>query len=373
MSGADRAGEDRGAQAVSGIGGDGAGSGGRHTNGAGGLRGTAGAGFAADAGGVGRSGGSAGFDGGGLGGPGSGGLGGAENSGGGDGVGSGGKPDRQCLPDWRDTLFVSDLDGTLLRSDKTISQETTAILNRLLSRGVRFTAASARSVAGVEALPLSAVRWNTPLLLMNGALLYDYREKRVLYSCLLSAADTAAVTALCLSHGARPFVDTLENGRQMAQYIGGACANQERFFRERERLFPEMFCRVDAYTPGAQAVYFSMQGDYAPLLEIRQALRSIPAADCVLYLDNYHENNYYLEIFHRDAGKDKGVRRLVRQLGLSRVVAFGDNHNDLPLLRLADTACVVANAAPEIRAAADTVIAGNDEDGVARYLKAVCG
>ncbi len=272
-----------------------------------------------------------------------------------------------------DTLFVSDLDGTLLRSDKTVSAESAAILNRLQSRGVRFAAASARSVAGVELLPLQHVCWDTPMVLMNGAVLYDYRKKRVLYSCELSAADTAAVTALCLSHGARPFVYTLEDGQQVVEYAGGACAHQERFFTRREAKLPHMFRRVAAYPDGARAVYYSMQGDYDALHRIRLALSAIPAASCVLYPDTYHADNYYLEIFSREAGKDKGVRRLQSLLGAARVVAFGDNYNDIPLLRMADIACVVGNAAPDIQTLADVVIGGNDEDGVARYLQAVCG
>lgn len=275
--------------------------------------------------------------------------------------------------DWRDTLFVSDLDGTLLRSDQTISEASAAILNRLQSRGVRFTAASSRSIAGVDLLPLDVVRWDTPLLLMNGAIVYDYPKKRVLYSCELSETDTAAVTALCLAHGARPFVYTLQNDTQLVEYAGGACESQERFFCERAARLPAQFCRVDRYTPGARAVYYSIQGAYSWLDRIRQALAALPAVGCTLYADNYQEDNYYLEIFRADAGKGQGVRRLAQRLGVRRIVAFGDNRNDIPLLRLADTACVVENAAPDIQALADTVIAGNDADGVARYLQAVCG
>lgn len=59
---------------------------------------------------------------------------------------------------------------------------------------------------------------------------------------------------------------------------------------------------------------------------------------------------------------------LKQRLGAARVVAFGDNLNDLPMLRAADMACVVKNGLPEAKAQADEVIGGNDEDGVAMAI-----
>lgn len=83
------------------------------------------------------------------------------------------------------------------------------------------------------------------------------------------------------------------------------------------------------------------------------------------------ENNWYLEIFSAEAGKDKGARRLQALIGADRLVAFGDNSNDLPLFAAADVACCVASGRPDARAAADVIVAGNNDDGVARYLAAL--
>ena len=58
-------------------------------------------------------------------------------------------------------------------------------------------------------------------------------------------------------------------------------------------------------------------------------------------------------------------------IGAESVLAFGDMPNDLPLLSWAGTSCAVANAHPEVRAAATHVIGSNNEDGVAAYLEKV--
>ena len=67
------------------------------------------------------------------------------------------------------------------------------------------------------------------------------------------------------------------------------------------------------------------------------------------------------------------VRRekLQALIGADRLVAFGDNSNDLPLFAAADVACCVASGRPDARAAADVIVAGNNDDGVARYLAAL--
>ena len=70
------------------------------------------------------------------------------------------------------------------------------------------------------------------------------------------------------------------------------------------------------------------------------------------------------------ATKANGARRLKEGLGCSSMVCFGDGLNDLPLLQAADHACAVANAVPELRAAADEVIPSNAQDGVAKWLLA---
>ena len=133
------------------------------------------------------------------------------------------------------------------------------------------------------------------------------------------------------------------------------------------RSFDRFFHHV-GQLKSSPAVFFSCQGSYADQTALKAHLDSIPGIRIDLYADTYQTDAWFLEISREDAGKDQGVERLRRRIRAKRVVAFGDNRNDIPLFRTADLAVCVENAAPEAREAADTVIGSNETDGVARYL-----
>ena len=75
------------------------------------------------------------------------------------------------------TLYITDLDGTLLRSDKTLSEYTVREINARIERGMLFSAASARSLMGIYMVPVEAIHFPVPLVLMNGVLLYFPRRQ----------------------------------------------------------------------------------------------------------------------------------------------------------------------------------------------------
>lgn len=162
----------------------------------------------------------------------------------------------------------------------------------------------------------------------------------------------------------------MEDGRLHACFTELTSEGERVFLAKRGARFPECFRQRPAYGEGA-GVYFSLQDAYDRLDRIRDRLTALPGIACTLYKDNYMENNWYLEIFSAEAGKDKGARRLQALIGADRLVAFGDNSNDLPLFAAADVACCVASGRPDARAAADVIVAGNNDDGVARYLAAL--
>lgn len=66
------------------------------------------------------------------------------------------------------TLYMTDLDGTLLRSDKTLSARTVSILDRLAAEGCLFAACTARGLHGMQMLSLDEVHFTAPMVLMNG-------------------------------------------------------------------------------------------------------------------------------------------------------------------------------------------------------------
>lgn len=268
------------------------------------------------------------------------------------------------------TLYMTDLDGTLLRPDQTISPHSVEILNRLAGEGCLFSVCTARSLIGLQMLNLEQVHFTAPMVLMNGAMVYDFSCKKVVDQAAMAPAVVAHVLAICARHGKNPFVYRVEGDRVLACYTTLTSDGERDFLRSRLDRFPELFCRQQEYDATKAAIYFSMQDSKECLQGIRADLmREEPAVSSTIYKDNYLPDNWYLEVFDRHAGKDNGALRVKERTGAERLVVFGDNNNDLPMLRVADVACVVENGVEEARAQADVIIGRNDEDGVALYMQ----
>ncbi|MGI6263893.1 MAG: HAD-IIB family hydrolase [Acutalibacteraceae bacterium] len=269
------------------------------------------------------------------------------------------------------TLYMTDLDGTLLTPDQALSTRTVGILNALADAGCLFSICTARSLIGIKLLDLQGVRFTAPMVLMNGAMTYDAIHERVADALEMSPAVAKTVLEIAARHGKSPMVYRVENGGVTCTYTHPTSPGEESFMRQRLARLPELFWQVNEHDSTREAVYFSMQDRRETLTAIRAEVEAqIPEVRCSIYRDNYVQGNFFLEIFDRRAGKDNGALRVKRAVGADRLVAFGDNDNDLPMLRVADLACVVENGVESAKRAADVIVGANDADGVALYLQA---
>lgn len=267
------------------------------------------------------------------------------------------------------TLYITDLDGTLLRPDQTVSPHTAEILNRFIDGGGLFSIATARNLTGLRMLDLGSIHWNCPLVMGSGVMLYDLAARKII-DCLNMPEDTVRqILHVCGEYGKTPMLFQAKGDQVQVTTEGASSPGEKAFIEKRNARFPGCIEFVPAYAPQGGAFYFSMQDTREKLEALAIRLDEFPGISYTLYRDNYMENNWYVEIFHRKAGKDKGMLRLKQRVGADRVVAFGDNLNDLPLLEAADVGCVVANGIQGAKDKADVIIGSNLEDGVARYIE----
>ena len=92
------------------------------------------------------------------------------------------------------------------------------------------------------------------------------------------------------------------------------------------------------------------------------------ACTIMCYHDIFDYDLGYLEIYAADTTKANAIRHLADELGVERVVVFGDNLNDIPMMKMADWSVAVGNAFDEVKACASEVIGTNEEDSVARWI-----
>ncbi|MDR3278529.1 MAG: HAD family hydrolase [Oscillospiraceae bacterium] len=260
------------------------------------------------------------------------------------------------------TLFISDLDGTLLDKAARVTAYTAETVNRLTDAGYSFSVATARTEQSVRGL-LSGIRVNAPIILLNGVLIYDINDRKYLKIEQLNAEIAAKIREMLARHGADALVYVVD-GEHMEvtkHYLSSENARLDRIFRED-------YIPPPAAAKRGETVYFTLAGRFEQMRPIHDEIKKIPGVAVVFSKDDYTEEQWFVECFSEKASKGSGVRFLRENYGFTRIVGFGDNINDIPLFAACDEAYAAANAKPEAKSAATRVIAGNDEDGVAKWL-----
>lgn len=266
------------------------------------------------------------------------------------------------------TLYVSDLDGTLLRSDETLSPFTVDTINTLVQRGCLFSYATARSyiTASKVTNQLSAP---LPLIVYNGAMIIHNADGRRLKLNPFPETVKALLEDL-LSHGIYPIVYSLQGDRERYSFLPDKCTRGMEIFlktREGDPRCTEVSSSQELFR--GELFYITCIDEPARLLPM---YRKYGQKYRAVYEKDFYSGEQWLEFMPKEASKANAVRQLKQMFQCDRVVAFGDGVNDLDMFRMADECYAMENAVPELKSIATGVISSNDEDGVARWLRENC-
>ena len=266
------------------------------------------------------------------------------------------------------TLYVSDLDGTLLDRNAEVTKHTADLLNRLIERGILFTVATARSVESTLHI-VSGLRLNLPFVIYNGTMIIDPKTcMPVVRPCFFSGEQVRFAFEVFRQAGIYPLVYTYTGGRTRLRWVEGRENAGVQDFLLKRKGDPR-FCPCKSYDE-------LMTGDifYFSFLDVPGGHDDVSRRfiDSGLYHVNVQKDTYadyiWLEVMCAEAGKAAAVLRIKELVGADRIVCFGDNQNDLSMFRVSDACYAVSNAEEAIKAAACGVIGRADEDAVARWL-----
>jgi len=267
------------------------------------------------------------------------------------------------------TLYVTDMDGTLLNNGSYVSDRSSAIISDLSHDGAMITVATARTPATV--VPLMEDTFTTvPYVVLTGAALYDHASSAYHDISYISPGDCALLRQLYAGAGIHPFVYHLDSDGSLVVYHHPDMTEIERNFyipRSNLRLKRFTFEMIPEAEERNVLLLFSMahRKDIIPLAD---ALRDTGRFSISCYPDIFMPEMFILEVFATGVSKADAISRLMQSTGAQRLVAFGDNLNDLPMLDIADVAVAVANAHPQVKENADIVIGANFDDSVARFI-----
>jgi 5-amino-6-(5-phospho-D-ribitylamino)uracil phosphatase len=268
------------------------------------------------------------------------------------------------------SLYITDLDGTLLNSDKELSKYTIDTINALIEKGIYFSVATARTT--VSALKILAdLNINLPVVFMNGVVIYDIREEKYIKIEEISEHSTNAIIHILNRHKISGFMYGISEEKLTTYYESIDTKALQEFHDERVHKYNKSFVQVDSFlnkAMGNKIIYFALIDQYERLAPVLDSLKTLQDIDAVLYRDIYADDQWYLEIHSKNASKYNAVKFIRENYKFDKIIGFGDNHNDLPLFQACDECYAVSNAVAELKERATGIIAECNSDGVARFI-----
>lgn len=268
-------------------------------------------------------------------------------------------------------LYISDMDGTLLQNNGKMSEYTKEKLNEFYDRNIPFAVATARSM--ISALPLlESVRFKAPIVLMNGVFVYDTETKKAVKYHEINRSVLQEILDCFYEKSLHPFMFLYSDDNKLSiKYTELDNEGMQEFYDMRVDVLEGRFTKADnmaVITKGQHPVYVNYYAPPQVLDPVVEKLKKIRDISFAYYKDSYSED-WLVEIYAHTASKANGAREVAEIIGAKKITAFGDNLNDIIMLKSADVAIAVENAVPEVKEIADIIIGTNTADSVVKYIE----
>ena len=270
------------------------------------------------------------------------------------------------------TLYATDLDGTLLRADKSISGETAELLNRLTERGVLFTYATARSFSSASPL-VRNLNLSCPAVTFNGVFIIDPITGEHIVENVFGASSFGLAVDFFSKHCLAPLVYSYIDGRERVSYLEDRYDDVKGYVASRQgdkRLRPvknreELFMGT--------VFYFTLFNPKLPYEILNETFSRDNGFGSNIMEDTYEKGVIWYEIFSRNASKASALLQVMELTRADRLVCFGDNTNDISMIKAADLGVCVSNGCNELKAVSDRIIGSCEEGAVAKFIAGETG
>ena len=265
-------------------------------------------------------------------------------------------------------LVAMDIDGTLLDSNKNLSEENKKTVKEYEERGIKFTFSTGRIDNELEEVS-SKMPYVKYGIMCNGAYVIDFENNKMLYSDLLDMSDVRYIYDT---------VKAMDMDMMFELQADGVIYSERRCIEDTKRYnvyhIDEFIKKTRVPVENIGEYIASREKPVAnvniffPTAEIRDEV--VEKIKDINYDLSYSEGTN-LEFNVKGTTKAKGLVALAEYLGISieETMAIGDNFNDVDILKTAGVSAVMDNARDEIKKLGDFITLSNDENGVAYAIK----
>lgn len=262
--------------------------------------------------------------------------------------------------DFKNVIFMTDLDGTLLTDDKRILDKDMAAIKRFREGGGIFTAATGRGYAMARRIVEDVLHLDVPCVLFNGAGVFDFRENRFLWQCEIGDQAREYIRRLNSMFPEKLGFEVLHEQSVFVPFIN----QMEREHLEMESVIPDRRPLDDI--PNGGWLKFVIAAEPADLDEVQKAVESGGFEDAQWV----RSAPIYFECLPKGVDKSRGFAELIRLLGAEDrfSVAAGDYMNDTAMIQKADLGVAVASAQDTVKRAADLIVCDNNSGAISEII-----
>ena len=227
-----------------------------------------------------------------------------------------------------DILFVSGLDDTLLTDANTLTPYSKVRLNHMIESGAKFTISTMRTPASLME-PLKDVRLNLPVVVMDGAALYNIKEKQFIRSYVMSKEISREVMEVLDLQGFHYFINTILDDVLMIYYGEFHNPAEEKLYKEL-RTSPHRNYISKKYYRGEEVVYFMLLDQKEKIEKLYKVLldQGYGSRLKILFYDSGEHKGYsYMKIYNKNASKENMLEYLKESLDIKKTVTFGSIEN----------------------------------------------
>ncbi len=250
-------------------------------------------------------------------------------------------------------MFCIDIDGTLLKSNGTISDNTVSIIKKLKGQGHEIVLCSARSRNAAIGI-CKLIDTSKYVISSNGAEIYDYHSSNIIKTNAIDKATCIDLWNICNSSGFK-----ISYAVNDIEYVNTP-------FWEGQITIDDINC-IDLELVKSIMIVFDNYDDGIRLFE------RIKSSDIVKSCCNKIEKDdcgYWFNVLDKNTSKGLAVEELSNLLSISKnnIVSFGNDYNDISMFKISAEGCAVSNSDLSLKQIATKIILSNDEDGVANYI-----
>jgi len=266
------------------------------------------------------------------------------------------------------TLYLTDLDGTLLRSDGRISDYTKSTVNRFIREGGIFSYATARSLGGATRVT-AGIDWQLSVIVTGGAVIAEPTTQKILLTQYFTREEVEVIRQVFLSHNISMTVYAHINGVERCSFLENDVGIRA-FWADRPGDPRRREIQHESELYDGDVFYIVCIGNHKQLSPIRDIFALDARVNCI-YGEDLYTDAIWCELTPAKATKGVAALKLKTMLDCDSLVVFGDERYDLSMFTVADESYAMSNAISELKEIATAVIDSNDNDGVAKWLEKV--